>query len=151
MQQAMEIDFRNSFARWYFYITPLFILLDYFLGLNVRVSALDSMPGYKNLYYGFCVLCGISTFIAPRYSVIVALFESSVNFMMIVLGIFMPYVSNVLYTDDILNVDFKAIQSAMTVESITNLVIVGSCVMLTFRKSIETIAKSFLDESPSER
>lgn len=143
----MDIDFRNSVARWYFYITPLFILLDYFLGLNVRVSALDSAPGYKNLYYGFCILCGVCMFIIPRYSAVVALFESSINFMMIVLGIFLPYVHNVLnvlYVDDILNADFKAMEEAIKVEPIANLVIVGSCVILTFRKSIDTIAESFV-------
>ena len=96
----MSIGYRNSIARWYFYITPLFILLDYFGGVNVRVSALDSWPLYKNLYYGFCILCGICMYIVPRYSVVVALFESTINFMMIVLGIFVPYVQNILYVDD---------------------------------------------------
>lgn len=143
MSEAMNIDFRNSFARWYFYITPLFILLDYFLGLNIRVSALDSMPLYKNLYYGFCVLCGIGTFITPQFSALVALFESTINFMMIVVGIFLPYVQNVLYVDDILNADFKAVEAAITVESIANLVIVGSCVILTFRTSGQLIRGGF--------
>ena len=143
MQEATNIDFRNSFARWYFYITPLFILLDYILGLNIRVSALDSAPVYKNLYYGFCVLCGIGTFIIPQYSALVALSESTINFMMIVVGIFLPYVQNILYVDDILNADFKAVEAAITVESIANLVIVGSCVILTFRTSGQLIRGGF--------
>ena len=139
----MDTDFRNSFARWYFYITPLYILLDYILGLNIRVSALDSAPAYKNLYYGFCILCGIGAFIAPGYSALVALSESTINFMMIVVGIFLPYVQNVLYADDILNADFKAVEAAITVESIANLVIVGSCVILTFRTSGQLIRGGF--------
>jgi hypothetical protein len=40
----MSIRDRNSIARLYFYITPLFILADYFWGVSVRVSALDSWP-----------------------------------------------------------------------------------------------------------
>ncbi|MCP4613302.1 MAG: hypothetical protein GY845_31820 [Planctomycetes bacterium] len=148
----MDFDFKNSFARWYFYITPLFILLDYIWGLNIRVSALDSAPGYKNLYYGFCILCGIGMFITPRYSAIVALLESSINFMMIVLGIFMPYVQNVLYAEDILNADFKAVGEAITAEPFANLMIVGACVVLTFRKSTETIAESFgFDKQASQK
>ena len=43
---------RYFIAKWYYYATPLFILLDYFLGINVRVSALDAMPFYKYAYYG---------------------------------------------------------------------------------------------------
>ena len=147
----MNLDFRNSIARWYFYITPLFILLDYILGLNVRVSALDSMPGYKNLYYGFCILCGIGAFIVPGYSAIVALFESSINIMMIVVGVFLPYVRNVLYADDILNADFKAIEAAIKVEPIVNLVIVGSCVILTFNKSGQTIRDTFRFNRPDSK
>ncbi len=139
----MSIGYRNSIARWYFYITPLFILLDYFGGVNVRVSALDSVPLYKNLYYGLCILCGICMYIIPRYSAIVALFESSINFMMIVLGIFLPYVQYILYVDDILNADFKAMEASINAQSIVNLFIVGSCVILTFRKSIETITEGF--------
>ena len=82
----MGTDFRNSAARLYFYITPLFILLDYVLGVNVRVSALDSWPVYKNLYYGFCILCGVCMYFVPRYSAIVTLFESIINFGMIVIS-----------------------------------------------------------------
>jgi len=37
---------RISAARLYFYITPAFILLDYIFGINVRVSALETMPTY---------------------------------------------------------------------------------------------------------
>jgi len=139
----MSFGFRNSIARWYFYITPLFILLDYILGVNVRVSALEAMPLYKNLYYGLCILCGICMYIIPRYSAVVALFESSINFMMIVLGIFLPYVQNILYVDDILNSDFKAMEESINIQPIVNLLIVGSCVILTFRKSVETIAEGF--------
>jgi hypothetical protein len=151
MHEATNIDFRNSFARWYFYITPLFILLDYFLGLNVRVAALDSAPAYKNLYYGFCILCGIGTFIIPGYSALVALFESSINFMMIVLGIFLPYVRNVLHVDDILNADFKAMEEAIKVEPIVNLFIVGSCVILTFRTSGQVIRGLFRFNEPDSK
>ena len=139
----MSIGYRNSIARWYFYITPLFILLDYFGGVNVRVSALDSWPLYKNLYYGFCILCGVCMYIVPRYSAVVALFESIINFGMIVFSIFMPYIQNMIYAEDILNADFKAMEEAINAQSIVNLVIVGSFVVLTFQKSIQTIQESF--------
>ncbi|NQT02878.1 MAG: hypothetical protein HQ580_12695 [Planctomycetes bacterium] len=140
----MNIDFRNSFARWYFYITPLFILLDLIFGINVRVSALETMPLYKNLYYGFCILCGICMYIIPRYSAVVALFESSINIMMLVLGIFLPYIRTITaLMDDVLGADFQALEESLKVQPMVNLFIVGSCLILTFRKSIETIAGSF--------
>jgi len=145
----MSIGYRNSIARWYFYITPLFILLDYIWGVNVRVSALDSMPVYKNLYYGFCILCGVCMYFVPRYSAIVTLFESIINFAMIVFSIFMPYIQNMIYAEDILNADFKAMEESINAQSIVNLVIVGSFVVLTFQKSIQTIQESFGFNEPT--
>ncbi len=140
----MNTGFRNSIARWYFYITPLFILLDYFLGLNIRIAALDSAPMYKNFYYGFCVLCGISMFLLPRYSAVVTLFESIINFMMLVLAFFSRYMQTVTsLMDDVLSTDFKAVEKSLTAESITNFAIVGFFLILTFRTSIDTIAASF--------
>jgi len=139
----MSIGYRNSIARWYFYITPLFILLDYIWGVNVRVSALGSIPGYKNLYYVFCILCGVCMYFVPRYSAVVTLFESIINFGMIVFSIFMPYIQNMIYAEDILNADFKSMEEAINTQSIVNLVIVGSFVVLTFHKSIQTIQESF--------
>jgi len=148
----MSTGYRNSIARWYFYITPLFILLDYILGVNVRISALDSMPLYKNLYYGFCILCGVCMYIVPRYSAVVALLESSINFMMLVLGIFLPYIRTVMaLMDDVLGADFKALEESLKVQPMVNLAIVGSCVILTFRKSIETIAESFGYNKPASK
>ncbi len=140
----MDLDFKNSFARWYFYITPLFILLDYILGINIRVSALETMPTYKNLYYGFCILCGICMYIIPRYSAVVALLESSINIMMLVLGIFLPYIRTITaLIDDVLGADFTALGESFKVQPMVNLAIVASCLILTFRTSIETIAESF--------
>ncbi len=140
----MSFDFRNSVARWYFYITPLFILLDYIFGINVRVSALETMPLYKNLYYGFCILCGICMYIIPRYSAVVALFESSINIIMLVLSIYLPFIRTLTaLMDDVLDADFTTLEELLKVQPMINLFIVSFCLILTFRKSIETIAESF--------
>jgi hypothetical protein len=148
----MDFDFKNSFAKWYFYITPLFILLDYIFGINVRVSALETMPLYKNLYYGFCILCGICMYIIPRYSAVVALFESTINIMMLVLGIYLPYIRTITtLMDDVLGVDFKALEELLKVQPMVNLFIVAFCLLLTFRKSIETIAESFGYNKPASK
>lgn len=148
----MDFDFKNSFARWYFYITPLFILLDYILGINIRVSALETMPLYKNLYYGFCILCGICMYVIPRYSAVVALLESSINIMMLVLGIFLPYIQTITaLMDDVLGADFTALEESLKVQPMLNLFIVGSCLILTFRKSIETIAEGFGFNGPTSK
>ena len=41
----------------YYAATALFMLLDYVLGINVRLAALDLYPGWRLAYYLFCFLC----------------------------------------------------------------------------------------------
>ena len=137
----MSIGNRHSIARWYYYITPLFIVLDYIWGVNVRVNVLDSTPLYKSLYYGFCILCGLGMYIVPQFSAVVALFESTINFTMTVLGLFSPYVQY-LYTDDVLSADWE-VAGALSIERIVNLVLAGSVAIFVFRQSIRTIEETF--------
>ena len=83
-------------------------------------------------------------FIIPRYSTVVALFESIINFMMLVLNIYLPYIRTITaLTDDVLGADFQALEESLTVDPIINLIIVVSCIILTFRKSIDRISGSF--------
>ena len=62
---------RYSIPSIYYYATPVFVLLDYGWGISIRAAVLDSMPLYKNLYYGFCVLCGVGVLVSrascPRF------------------------------------------------------------------------------------
>ena len=140
----MDFDFKNSLARWYFYITPGFILLDYFLGINVRISALEAIPVYKNLYYGFCVLCGVLMYIIPRYSALIAFIESLINFTLLILIIYLPYIRTItILMDDVIGADFKAIQESLTIDPAINLFIVALCITITLRTSIDRISGSF--------
>ena len=140
----MDLDFRNSFARWYFYITPVFILLDYFWGLNIRIAALDAEPSYKNLYYGLCILCGVLMYIIPRVSALIAFIESLINLVMLLLIIILPYMRIITtLTEDALGADFKALQESFSVDSIINIFIVVLCITITLRTSVDRMSRTF--------
>lgn len=123
----------------YFALTPAFILLDYFGGMNIRIAVLDSYPTYKGLYYGFCILCGIITFFIPRFSPVIALFESIAIYLMTILGVFVPYFQLIQHAD--LNTDFQ-LENIMTAPYITNLVLAGFIAVFTFHTSLEVIGIS---------
>jgi hypothetical protein len=137
----MKIDSRHSMTNLYYYGTPLFILMDYFGGISVRVAVLDSMPLYKNLYYGFCVLCGVGMYALPRCTPIVALFESSINILLIVLAVFLPYVQTVLQSDNILDSNWEA-ASAFAIPRIVNLVLAGTVAIFAFHGSLHVLGIS---------
>lgn len=132
---------RHFIAKWYYYATPLFILLDYFWGINVRVSALDAMPLYKNLYYGFCILCALFIYISPRYSPIVALLESAINYVLMILLLLRPYI-HFLMQEDIIGQGWENVE-ALTAQNIINLALAAIVAALAFKASINRLAADF--------
>lgn len=41
----------------YYAATALFLLLDYLLGINLRLAFLDANAGFRAAYYAFCFAC----------------------------------------------------------------------------------------------
>ncbi len=132
-------------------MTPAFIALDYAVGVNVRVAVLDDLPQYKNLYYGFCILCGLAVWFPPQYSVVVALFESPINLLITVLGMSLPYIENLQRLAD-LDGDWKAAET-FSVEGCTNLMIAGIIAVIAFHQSCAILSRRFQEatrEQPSD-
>ena len=134
----MAIRGRYSIPSLYYYITPLFVLLDYGWGISVRVAVLDSMPLYKNLYYGFCVLCGVGAYALPRLTPVVALFESSINFLMTVLAVFLPYIRFITETDDVLTAPLPTV-AGFDAPHIANILLAGGIAVLGFHSSLRAM------------
>ena len=132
---------RYFIPKWYYYATPLFILLDYVAGINIRVAALDAMPLYKNLYYGFCILCALCIYIFPKYSPIVALLESAINYVLMILLLVMPYIRCIMQ-EDILGQGWQTVE-ALNAEHILNLTFAGIVAVLAFRASIGRLHEDF--------
>ena len=125
----------NFIPKLYFAITPLFILLDYTCGINIRVAVLDDKPLYKGLYYAFCLLCGVTVYLVPRYSSIITFVESTIIIFMTVLGFLIPYIQILEQMDDILNADLQYVSPP----HIINLSIAGVIASFTLRKSLREI------------
>jgi hypothetical protein len=134
----MERPARNVIARYYYYATPAFILLDYLFGLNVRAAVLDDMPLYKYIYYGFCIMCGVGVFVFPRMTPIVTLLESTACFLMIVLAVFWPYIRFITQTDDVLNTDLPMV-AGISAPRIVNLMLVGTMAIIGFRACLHEL------------
>ena len=134
----MDAQKRLSIPMVYYAVTPAFILLDYFGGLNIRVAILDSYPTYKGLYYFFCILCGVCIYLVPRFSPIVALFESFTIIMMTILALYIPYFITI---EDVMNADFD-FTKILTIPYIVNLILAGGIAAFTFNKSLEAFGIS---------
>ena len=137
----MRIEPRHAIPKFYYYITPVFILLDYFGGLSVRAAVLDSMPMYKNLYYGFCIFCAAIIHFRPQFTAVVTLFESTIIALMTVLSVFLPYIQFITQADDVLNENWD-IASAFSIPKIVNLVLAGTMAIVAFHGSIDILGIS---------
>ncbi|HEY6929951.1 MAG TPA: hypothetical protein VJA66_09780 [Thermoanaerobaculia bacterium] len=84
-----------SLTAVYLLATPLFALCDWILHWNVRVVGLDGHPALKNAYYAVCFAAGALTSMRPSLSRAVGLAESSINILLLILGVMLPYWSAV--------------------------------------------------------
>jgi hypothetical protein len=134
----MNIEVRQTIPKLYYYITPLFILLDYVWGISIRVTMFDSMPQYKKLYYGSCILCGVFLYAVPKLTPVVALFDSSINFLITVMAVFMPYINFITKTDDFLTAKLPTVAGFDT-PHIVNILLAGAIAILGFHGSIQML------------
>ncbi len=81
----------GKLIRAYYLVTPLFVILDILFGFTFRASGL-TLPEYRYLYYGFCLLCALGCFFQVRYTALIAIAESSVNLLILLLGIMLPVI-----------------------------------------------------------
>jgi hypothetical protein len=77
-------------VRLYYLATPAFAVADW-LGANVRAVGLAGHPEWRAVYYGVCTVAGILLYTRPRWSTLVGLGEASVNVLLLILAVFVPY------------------------------------------------------------
>ena len=136
----MERPIRYAIPRYYYLLTPAFMTLDYAAGVNVRTAVLDALPVYKNLYYGFCVLCGVIVFVLPRASIVVALVESTIMIAMTAARVLLPLLSAVECVEDI-GGDWRMAES-IGFEGVANLMMSGTIAVVAFHLNLAASAKA---------
>ena len=75
----------------YYWLTPIFWIVDEYLGANLRTAALDGHPGWKTAYYILCICIAVIVSVFPERAARVGLFEAGLNIVLLVAGIFVPY------------------------------------------------------------
>jgi hypothetical protein len=83
--------FATLASAYYLLATPVFVLLDYVVGANIRVAFLDGHPALRALYYAIAVACGAVVFARPRLAPLVGVTESAANIAFLIIGVFVAY------------------------------------------------------------
>jgi len=80
------------FLKLYYYITPLFLLIDLLWEQVFRVAGFND-PIYRYYYYGVCTFCALVCYLKPRFLTLITLMESSVNMMILIFSVMLPIFS----------------------------------------------------------
>lgn len=117
---------------WYYAATLVFLLLDFFGGVNVRVAFLDTLPAARVAYYGICFACLGLMIWRPAWTTLIGTFESLVTMVALIFGMAL----RVMVPNDAIVEENIAI---VTSEQLVNFIIAGSIAYLSWVKGLKAL------------
>ena len=114
----------------YYWLTPAFWALDVFFGANFRTAAFEGHSGWKAAYYLFCLGCGVALWLRPAWTRLVGLTESSLNILVLILGVMVPYFQLI---DRLAAREAVIDASPFTIEKALSLLLSGAVCAIAFR------------------
>jgi len=80
---------------WYYLATPLFALIDFRGGMDLRAAFLHEYPALRLLFYAGLFALGLLASQRTRLAPVIALVESGANIGLLVISVFATYVNTV--------------------------------------------------------
>lgn len=117
---------------WYYAATALFLLLDYGLGINVRLAFLDALPTARVAYYGICFTCLALMLWRPRWTTLIGTFESLVTLIALIFGMAV----RVMIPNDAI---FEENAAFVSYQEIINFIISGSMAYFSWAKGLQQL------------
>lgn len=117
---------------WYYAATAVFLVLDYALGINIRIAFLDSMPAARLGYYGVCFTCLGLILLRPAWATLIGTFESLVTLIALILSMGI----RVLVPNEAI---FAENAGVVTIQELINFLISGSMAYLSWVKGIKAL------------
>lgn len=120
--------------RLYYAGTLIFIILDYFFGINVRLAFLEAWPGIRALYYFLCFFCLGLMFWRPDWSLWIGTIESALalSLLIVTMGVRVMTVSEQLLVTG---------TGLVTMSEIMNFMIVGMAAWVAWMRGIAALGK----------
>jgi hypothetical protein len=116
----------------YYGATIVFLVLDYAMGLNIRIAFLEPYPAARLAYYGVCFTCLALMLWRPAWTVLISAFESIVTLSALIIGMGMR---TLLVTDRMLDTGAGLI----TMPEIYNFMISGGVAYVAWVRGIKSL------------
>ena len=120
---------------WYYGATVVFLILDYLMGINVRVAFLEPLPAARAAYYAICFICLGLMMWRPSWTILIGTFESLVTLIALIFSMGL----RVLVPTDAI---FDENASFVTIQEVINFVIAGSVAYLAWVRGVKELARA---------
>ncbi len=102
MIEMKNITLKQRFLQGYYLATPLFLILDTFFNVNIRIPFLQyASPLLRYGYYCVIFGCGLYIYKKPDRSAIVGLFENMISIIMLFATFFLALYSSEDYMEGV--------------------------------------------------
>lgn len=116
----------------YYGATVLFLLLDYGLGLNLRLAFLDDQPAWRAVYYVFCFACLGAMLWRPDLSGIIGIAESLITLSGLIIHMALRVV---IVTDEMIETG----RGVVTYAEIVNFLLASGVVYLSYVRGMVSL------------
>ena len=116
----------------YYAATAVFLILDFAVGFNVRLSFLEPYPEARLAYYGICFFCLGMMMWRPAWTELIGAFESLVT---LVALIFAMGMRTLVPTDRML----EGTVAPVTIQEVINFILAGSIAYVAWRHGISRL------------
>ena len=119
----------------YYAATLVFVVLDYLLGVNVRIAFLEPWPLAKLAYYGLCFACLLLMIWKPGWAVVTAAIESLAAVVALTVAMALRVM---IVTDEMVEMG----TGFVTHEEIVNYLISGSVAYFAWYRAVQGLKSS---------
>lgn len=130
-------ELRSTASRFlvlYYAATAVFLILDYFAEINVRLAFLEAHPFARAAYYGFCFACLAIMIWRPAWTTMVSALESLVTLIALILSM---AVRTMVVTDQMIETG----AGIVTPQEIVNFMLAGSVAYLSWVSRLNSIRR----------
>lgn len=121
------------FVLAYLLATPVFWLADILFGLDIRIAFLEN-ESWKSFYYSVLLASGITCYLRPAWTAVIAFVESTANVFIHILSFIIPVF---MLPAQVLNGEVNNFD--MSVSHILGFVLVGGIMIISFQSAVDEI------------
>jgi hypothetical protein len=124
----------TQILRAYYAATLIFVVLDYFFSINVRLAFLEAWPEMRVIYYLLCFVCLGMTIWWPAWSLWIGTIESmlSLSLLIVTMGARVMSMSEQM---------LRTGSGLITMSEITNFLIVSGAAWVAYMRGIAAVKK----------